>query len=141
MPQARASFPRPFCAECFPSKLFPSDPGGDRLPLACLRRRELPPAAVKIVAARLLGEGMDQQPALLGMAGHDVSADRLEVLSRLFVIPCGSARRQELKIARRRAAAMADVTARVARPLFQEDRLHTLPEEFVIEWRRCRLRG
>src|ERR1051325_7394474 len=117
----------------FPAEPPPANPCGNRLPLGRRLRRELPPAAVKIVAARFFRERVHQQAALLRMPGHDVSTDRLEVPSRLFVVPRRGAGRQGLQVARPRGTAMTDVTASVAVAFFEEDRLYSGLEEFVVQ--------
>ena len=67
--------------------VLPAHPGGERLELRVVLRRELPAAVVEFVAAGRGLEGMRQQPALHRLARHDQPRHRLEVLARLLLVP------------------------------------------------------
>src|SRR5262249_60096740 len=127
------AFPSPLREACASSSLLPprltDPPGLQDLPLRIVLRAPVLAAAVKEVAAGLLGQRMDQQHALHA-AGHDDPLHRLEVLARLLVVPRGAALRQRLQ-PERRAGTVARDAAPMARTLGDEDRLHLRPDPAV----------
>ena len=83
-------------------------------------------------AAGLRGERHRQQPALERRAGPDVSLRYLEVLLRLLLGPRLRAGRERLQ-AERGAGRVADVAARVAGALLEQQRLDLALEDAEIE--------
>ena len=92
---------------------------------------------MELGAAGLVCERHGQQPALGRRARDHRAADGLEVLARFFLGVGRPAGGEPLQ-AEGRARRVAHVAARVAGPFFEEERLHSGLERFVVErggWR------
>ena len=85
-----------------------------------------------VIAAGGFGQRMQQQSALVRIAGQHARADELEVLARVGVAPGGRALGQRLQL-HRRAEAVTGNAARVAVALRGQNRLDTRFEEIEIE--------
>src|SRR6185503_1931543 len=107
------------------------DPVPECLPLGIVLRGEVLAAVVIEVAARVLGQRMNEQLALHATWHHD-AAKHIEILPRLFVGP-GRRPRVERLQAKRRTLAVARNTACVTRALLQEDRLDLRLEILVVQ--------
>src|SRR5579862_2682974 len=109
-----------------------TDPGGDRLPIGIVFGKELAAAAVKLVAACFVRQGMNQDQTCFRLIQVYQLRHRLKVAARLFVGP-GASLRQRLQTEGIIGRAVARNASRVARTLLGKDRLNRLFVRLIVE--------
>jgi hypothetical protein len=97
-------------------------------------------AVMNWIAPGSFNERMQEQFALRGLTGNHPGTDDVEILARIFLTPCGAARRQRLQ-PHGRARRVAGHASRISESLCGENRLNARLKEFEVERRRCRRRG
>src|SRR5579863_4640289 len=107
------------------------DPSGQGLPFRVVLRFPMLTACVEMIASGVLGERMEEEPALKRISQLNELFPNGEVGSRSSVGPGGRSGGQEPE--RRRAVAVAGHAAVVARAFVEKDWLHALFEECGIE--------